>query len=461
VGEFAPAARHEEGHQIAFHFDWIGVPREPHPLGQPRNMRVDHHALLHAEGVPKHDIRGLARDATQCQQRVHAAWYLTAEVALESLRGLNDGTRLVAPEVDGANIRFDVRGGGRRKCRDRWKRSEERWSRFVHGGIGRLCRKDGGDQEFMRAVGLKCALRLWVASPQCREQLRSSLALRCCLSCWGSLCGHGTQWKTIAFQSMLSAIRLMPPLAATLAPLGDDPIDGLEVLRSIGFRAVQLSATQPGMRPRELDASARRDLIVRLRRLEMRCAGLDVWIPPEHFASPTHAERAVDALRQAVGMAADLGRVSVSTALPVLTDANAQILRDVRAQISGTAAHAGVEVADHGSDAVTGAWEATADDPIGVGIDPAMLLSLGHDPVASVARCGQRLRAARVVDMLQSGMRAPPGEADGARLQLGEYVLALAGAGFQRSPVADARHWAQPRMGLERVRALWPEEHGS
>jgi len=253
----------------------------------------------------------------------------------------------------------------------------------------------------------------------------------------------------------------MPPLGATLAPLGEDPIAGLEALRSIGFLAVQLSATQPGMRPRELDASARRDLTVRLRRLEMRCVGVDLWIPPEHFASPAHADRAVDAVRQTVALAADLGRVPVSTALPVQTDTNAQILRDVRLQISSAAAHAGVEVADHGSDAVTGAWEGTADDPIGVGIDPAMLLSLGQDPVASVTRCSQRLRAARVVDMLQSGMRAPPGEADGARLQLGEYVLALAGAGFQRSPVADARNWTQPRAGLERVRALWQEEHGS
>jgi sugar phosphate isomerase/epimerase len=260
---------------------------------------------------------------------------------------------------------------------------------------------------------------------------------------------------------MLSAIRLMPPLAATLAPLGEDPVAGLEVLRAIGYRAVQLSATQPGMRPRELDASSRRDLSVRLRRLEMRCAGLDLWIPPEHFANPVYADRALDAMKQAISLAADLGRVAVSTALPAQTEANAQLLRDIRAMISGAAAHAGVEIADHGSDAVKGAWEGSAGDPMGVGIDPAMLLSIGEDPVLSVARCAKRLRAARIVDMLQSGMRAPPCEADGARLQLDEYVLALAGGGFRRSPVADARNWHHPRAGLERVRALWPAESES
>jgi hypothetical protein len=166
-------------------------------------------------------------------------------------------------------------------------------------------------------------------------------------------------------------------------------------------------------------------------------------------------------MKQAISLAADLGRVAVSTALPAQTEANAQLLRDVRAMISGAAAHAGVEIADHGSDAVKGAWEGSAGDPMGVGIDPAMLLSIGEDPVLSVARCAKRLRAARIVDMLQSGMRAPPCEADGARLRLDEYVLALAGGGFRRSPVADARNWHHPRAGLERVRALWPEESES
>lgn len=459
--EFAPTVRREERHQIAFHLDWIRMARQPHALGKARDMRVDDHTLLHAECVAKNNICRLACDASECQERIHRAGYLAAEVALQCLSRLHNGARLVAPKVDGSNKGFDVCGGGCCKGRDGWKRAEECRGRLVHRSIGRLGREDGGDQEFMRRRRLKCAPRFWVAPLQRAEQFCGSLALRWCLPNGWLFRRHIVVTQTIVFLPMLSAIRLMPPLAATLAPLGDDPIAGLEALRSIGFLAVQLSATQPGMRPRELDASARRDLLVRLRRLEMRCSGVDLWIPPEHFGSPAHAERALDALRQTISLAADLGRVTVSTALPVRTDANAQVLGDVRAVISSTAAHAGVEVADHGSDAVTGAWEGTNDDPIGIGIDPAMLLSLGRDPVASVGRCGQRLRAARVVDMLQSGMRAPPGEADGARLQLGEYVLALAGAGFQRSPVADARHWTQPRAGLERVRALWPEEHES
>ena len=48
-------------------------------------------------------------------------------------------------------------------------------------------------------------------------------------------------------------------LAPTLAALGDRPRTAIDRLAGLGFRAVQLSASQPGLRPRELDRSGRRD----------------------------------------------------------------------------------------------------------------------------------------------------------------------------------------------------------
>jgi len=83
VGQFAPTAGYKECHEIPFYFDWIGVPREPHALGQPRDMRVNHDALLHAKRVPQHNIRRLSSHATQCQERIHAAWHFAAEVLLQ------------------------------------------------------------------------------------------------------------------------------------------------------------------------------------------------------------------------------------------------------------------------------------------------------------------------------------------------------------------------------------------
>ena len=73
------------------------------------------------------------------------------------------------------------------------------------------------------------------------------------------------------------------PLAPTLAPLGEQPRAALARLSKLGFRHVQLDATQPGLRPRELDRSARRHLAATLRRPEDSPIGVDLWVPASHF----------------------------------------------------------------------------------------------------------------------------------------------------------------------------------
>src|SRR5690606_13026801 len=94
-------------------------------------------------------------------------------------------------------------------------------------------------------------------------------------------------------------LRDLAPAALSIAGVRDDPaLKGagprapIEAAAKAGFRAVALDASAAGLRPRDLDRSARRDLAALLRRLELAFAGLDLWIPPEHFASPEHADRA-------------------------------------------------------------------------------------------------------------------------------------------------------------------------
>src|SRR5690606_35381914 len=106
------------------------------------------------------------------------------------------------------------------------------------------------------------------------------------------------------------------PLAPTLAALPGEPRRSIDRLHELGFRFIQLSATHPGLRPRELDQSARRDLLATLRRRERSPAGVDLWIPPEHFADAAQVDRAVAAAIAAIELAADLGRVPLSLALP-------------------------------------------------------------------------------------------------------------------------------------------------
>ena len=98
------------------------------------------------------------------------------------------------------------------------------------------------------------------------------------------------------------------PLAPTLAPLGDRPRVALDRFAAMGFRHVQLSAMQPGLRPRDLDRSGRRDLGVRLGRLGMTAAGVDLWIPQTHFVDPYQVDRAVAAVLGAIELAGALDR---------------------------------------------------------------------------------------------------------------------------------------------------------
>ncbi len=147
------------------------------------------------------------------------------------------------------------------------------------------------------------------------------------------------------------------PLAPTLGPLGDQPRAALDRLAAMGFRYVQLSATQSGLRPRDLDRSARRDLLVRLRRLEMQVSGLDLWIPPAHFLDPALVDRAVDAVRAALELAGDLQRCPISLELPRPLDDES--LGPVIETIAELALRVGVELADHA------APDATADQLAG------------------------------------------------------------------------------------------------
>ncbi len=247
----------------------------------------------------------------------------------------------------------------------------------------------------------------------------------------------------------------LPPLAGTIAPLSGEVIESLRALSQMGYRAVQLSATQVGTRPRDLDVSGRKDLMVQMRKLGLICAGLDLWIPSSHFADPAFIDRAIHAVEQSVSLAAALGRCSVSIALPEQSDQNANQLRDVRQALQASAEHEGIWLADHGLDAVTGKWRCESSSFLGVAIDPPALMAAGHDVPAAVTRLGGSIVIARIVDLLRSGMRGPPNEPNNSRLDFGAYAAALASLPLRTSPVADARQWTDPRAGLRATLERW------
>lgn len=245
-------------------------------------------------------------------------------------------------------------------------------------------------------------------------------------------------------------------LGVTIAPLGD-PAAAIAWASGRSFRGVQLSATQPGMRPRDLGPSARRDLRATLVRHEVVASGIDAFVPATHLVDPRHAERAVEAICAACELAAELGRVSVVVQFPEPgADAAESARRDAAiAMISAAADRVGVSVADL-SGAPDAPWP-----PVGMAVDPAAVLASGGDPAASVSRAGTRLVAARVVDQLRSGLRGPVGLRGEGRLDVLAYRIAIDTAGFRGLPVVDCRQWADPCAGAEACLAAWPPGIGA
>lgn len=242
------------------------------------------------------------------------------------------------------------------------------------------------------------------------------------------------------FPDMLAAAS---PLAPTVAALGDAVRRSLVRLAEARFRLVQLDATRPGLRPRDLDASARRDLRATLRRHELELAGLDAFVPVRDLADPVTMDRAVAALLGAIDLAGDLGRITVSLALP--EDGADELV----APIAAAAAARGVILADHRVPA------GGTDDVVRRGVDPAAILAAGGDPVAEVHAHARRLGAARLVDLLRSGHRGPVGDPSDGRLDVLAYRVALSAAGWDGPVVLDARRWAAPWEGVLRSREVW------
>ncbi|MCH2133293.1 MAG: hypothetical protein MK116_06045 [Phycisphaerales bacterium] len=232
-------------------------------------------------------------------------------------------------------------------------------------------------------------------------------------------------------------------LAPTAASLGADLRQVCDRLHQDGWRAVQLSAAMPGTRPRDLNASARRDLAAMLRRMELVASGLDLWIPREHFLDSSTVERAVDAIAAGCELAHDLSIDSLSVQLP-----EAEVLDPAAGEaILAAAAHRGVMLADHR--VCSGPPESTA-----AGLDPAACLSMDRDPVEDVIMLGSSLVSPRLSDLLTTGLRGPVGAPEG-RLDLAAYRAAVVTIARERPVVLDLRQLESPWNAMQIGRQAW------
>lgn len=264
----------------------------------------------------------------------------------------------------------------------------------------------------------------------------------------------------------LNPLSDLAPLAIALAGLREDaafagagPRAPIDAVARLGYRAVILDAAAHGLRPRELDRSARRDLAAALRRMEVAFAGLDLWIPPSHFADPAHADRAAVAVGEALELAADLARgvgagsSLVSVALPRGLEGDRSALFDgVLSGLLARADKAGATLVDHALP--LGACGES--DLLGVGIDPASLLLRDADPVGLTGKHGAHVRVARWSDADTVSRIAPSMTGARGRLDWRAYAMTVAAATPAKRLVLDLRGVPEAFASAGAVaRTLW------
>ena len=217
----------------------------------------------------------------------------------------------------------------------------------------------------------------------------------------------------------------------------------LGIAKESGYRGVQLNAAAAGVRPRELDRSARRDIGAMLTRHDLVLSGVDLWIPPEHFTEPESADRAMSALGEAIRFAAEMGVLCgsggvVSCGLP----------KDeaVRSFAEQQAAAAGCIVADH-------SWPLDsvreAESAIRAGIDPAVVLAaegVGKGIGRLIAGVGA-VASARLSDLDGSGRV----EAGKGSLDQMSYEATLVTVGYAGLLVVDMRGLPDPLASAGRL----------
>jgi sugar phosphate isomerase/epimerase len=231
------------------------------------------------------------------------------------------------------------------------------------------------------------------------------------------------------------------------APWDDGPRAAIQWAADSGFSGITLDGTMPGLRARELDRSARRDLAALLRRLGLRFDGIDLWIPPEHYADPARAERARAALLQAIDLGAEVARAA-GAPRPVVHTCFGQLGADLADAINGCGDRAGVRIAAYGL-----LPAGHPEDPLGWGVDPAASILAGAAPDRDVLAAGSRLRGARLSDAC-SDSRVTPGSREG-RLDVQAYLAALAAVGFRGPVTLDLRALPDQPTAARRAAAWW------
>jgi sugar phosphate isomerase/epimerase len=250
-----------------------------------------------------------------------------------------------------------------------------------------------------------------------------------------------------------------PQLSVTLTPLipklGGTIHAAVQKIAPLGFRSVQLSAAQKGIRARELDKRARRDVLALLSRQGLMLSGLDLMIRHGDFLDPATQDRAVTAVIEAMELAHDFGSVPLSITLPV-----EKLGDDVKKALVAAADGRGVTLAVHGEHDIAALkqWTEAVDQPaLGAAMDPAAVLAEGRDVPDTAVELARTLRVARLDDYATTSMASAGGRCAVGRGELDVlgYRAALSTATKLRAIVVELRDLADPVSAAKAALSKW------
>ena len=136
------------------------VARQPEPLRQPHDVRVDDEAFVHAERRAEHDVRRLARDARQRRAaRPSCCGTLPSKSSMMHARRAEDALGLVAIEAGRHDDRLDRRAASPRPaCAGvPYLANSIGVTRLTRTSV-RLRREDGRDQQLERRREVELAV---------------------------------------------------------------------------------------------------------------------------------------------------------------------------------------------------------------------------------------------------------------------------------------------------------------
>ncbi len=210
---------------------------------------------------------------------------------------------------------------------------------------------------------------------------------------------------------------------------------------AMGCRGLSLSCNAPGLKPRALGRSARRDLAAALRRADLACSGVDLFIPPKHLGDPARSDRATEAYLEAIAFTADIAELAGAPSVLTTTLARDEASSQAVGAIAERADARNVTIADL-------AWPPLEDPPPAItpGFDPASVLRVSPDDAPTLAaRYAKRLGTARISDADDAG-RCPLGD---GHLDTLAYLLSLFSGGYTGPIVIDTRGLKDPWAGAE------------